>query len=241
MEKDQGTGTRSLFGILILLVALQAGAIGLALYYGSRSSATDKVLLERTGLMTEEMFPGIRQDLAEVSQKAAEIKGELAGVGTAVGRVEERMGSLDRGIGAVGQVVGNINNSLTGFVQDRTVLIWGHSLNPYLLLAALGLIAISIPLSGVLFSKVRKRQESPLGNAMPEGMEVFSKRLEDISELLERIRKEEGKEPRADAEIRRLMLETERVIADARAELAIGPHGPEWETEPTDRAKRTLH
>jgi hypothetical protein len=241
METEQGTGRRGLFGMLFLIAALQAMAIGTAIYYGTQSVATDGVLLERTGLMTEQIFPGMRKDLGEVGQKASEIKREVAGLRTAVDRVQERMGNVDRGVGEVSREVSAVNHTLTGFIQDRTSLIWGHSLNPYVLLAALCLIAMSVPLSGLLFRKARKRYDSPLEKAIPADKEFFSKRLEDISQLIEKIRKEDEKEPRADAEIRRLMLETEQVIAHARAELDTWARRPEFETEEAGRVKRTLH
>lgn len=237
MENRQG----KLFAILILLVALQAGAIGMAIYYGTQSVATNRVLLERTGVMTEETFPSMRKDLGEVSQKASEIRSEVAGLKTAVDRVEERVGNVDRGVGEVGRAVGGLNKTLIGFVQDRTSLIWGHSLNPYVLLGILILIAAGILLSGLLFSKARARRAAPLGNAIQENMESFSQRLSHISELIEKIRTEDEKAPRANPELRRLMQETERAVADARAELATLAQRTGFASEEAEGLKRTLH
>jgi hypothetical protein len=241
MENLQGKSRRGLLGILILMVALQVGAIGMAIYYGKQSVTANRVLLERTGVMTEEIFPGMRKDLGEVSEKASEIRKEVAGLKTAVGRVEERVGNVDRGVGEVGRAVGGMNQTLTGFIQDRAFLIWGHSLNPYLLLGILVLIAISIPLSGLLFSRARARRAALIGATMPSNVEAFSQRLGHISELIEKILAEDEKAPQANAEIRRLMQETERAVADARAELVILAQQPGFPSEEAEGLKRTLH
>lgn len=241
MARDQGTRARGLFGILILLVALQVLAISMAIYYGSRGAATDRVLLDRTGVMTEEVLPGIQRDVSEVSQRTSEIKGEVAGLRTAVTRVDERVGDLDRGVGHVGRVVDGMNHTLIGFVRDKSSLIWGHSLNPYVLLAALLVIAISIPLSGFIFKKGNKRNYHEHEQTVPAGMESLPKKLKDLSEVIEKIRTQDKNEQRVDTEIQRLMLETQRLIEDARAELAAWSQSRESEAQDGGGVKRTLH
>jgi septal ring factor EnvC (AmiA/AmiB activator) len=241
MDKSNEAPRKGLFWILILLVILQTVAIGMALYFGKQSVTTNRVLLERTGLMTEEFLPGMRKDLGEVSQKASEIKDEVAGLKTAVGRVEDRVANVDQTVDEVGQAVGGMNQTLIGFIQDRTSLIWGHSLNPYLLLGILGIIAVSIPLSGLLFSRARTRPSAPLGNVMPENMESFSQRLSHISELVEKIRAEDEKAPQRNAEIRRLMQETERALEAAREELTVLSGQTGHSCGETQGLKRTLH
>jgi hypothetical protein len=241
VARNQGKRTRGLLGILTLLVALQALAIGMAIYYGNRSVATDRLLLERTGVMSEKMLPGIQRDVSAVSQRTSEIKGEVSGLRTAVTRVDERVGDLDRGVGHVGRVVDGMNHTLIGFVRDKTSLIWGHSLNPYVLLAALLIIAISIPLSGFIFKKGNKVNYHEHEQTVPEGMESLPKKLKDLSEVIEKIRNQDEDEQRADTEIQRLMLETQRLIEDARAELAAWSQSRESEDQDGGRVKRTLH
>ena len=115
------------------------------------------------------------------------------------------------------------------------------NLKYYLPGSILILIAISIPLSGLLFSRARARRSAPLGNTMQENMESFSQRLSHISELIEKIRTEDEKSPRADSEILRLTQETERAVAAAQEVLADLAQQPEFASGEEEGQKRTLH
>lgn len=208
------------YGLLILLTVLQAAAVGLVIRFAFDSSARERTLLERTGAMVNEILPSMKEDVAQVSQKTAEIGTEVAGVRSQVTRLDDRVGEVGAEVTHVGKTVDGLDRNLTGFVRDKTGVIWGHSLNPYLLAVLLIAMAVSIPLWGWFFA-TRFRPATPLQQELFGRDEPsLAGRLDKLARLVEKIRTENGKSVTPPPELQKLMEETEQLILEARIELA---------------------
>lgn len=219
MGFEPGKLMSKLYGLLILLVVLQAVAIGLAIRFAADRIERDEKLLDRTGTMMEEVFPGIRNEISEVSKKATEIKGGISDLKTQVSTVDRHVGQVGRDVRQVGSRVEGMNKSLSGFVQDRSGLIWGHSLNPYILVGLLVVLAAAVPLCAWFFGRKRE-PEVPEHDALRTApVQSFSTRLDRLSDLVEKIGHDNGKSPKPNPELEKLMVETERLINEARSEL----------------------
>jgi len=201
------------------LAGLQLVAIYLVVNYAGESLKRDGTLLERTGAMMEEIFPGIRNDLSEVSQKATEIRKDVSGLKNQVSRVDEKVSEVAEGVSGVNRQVEVIDRSLAGFFGDKSGLIWGHSVNPYLLLSILAAIACSIPAFVWVFSR-KQATKPPDVYQRPLPSDAFASRLDRLSGLVDRMLAEERHCPDTDPQLVRLMQETERLIHDTRKELA---------------------
>lgn len=217
MGKRRTNNLNVLYGLLALVVLLQAVAIGLVIRFEAVKEKRDVALLDRTALMLNDIFPGIRQDLSVISEKASEIKKEVLDVQDSVSRVDERVGQVGQDVVGVGGQMDGLNRKVTGFFQDRSGLIWGHSLNPYVLAGLLLLVLLSVPVSGWVFTRkhrspaparkdiviVSRTEGHPASSGCPEG---FSTR--------------QGTNGYAEVgpELRKIMEQTERLIDHVRSD-----------------------
>lgn len=230
-----------MYGLLILVMVLQAVAIGLAIRYAGEGLKRDQTLLTRTGVMMDELFPGLKQDLSGVSRKATEIKTDLSGLRDRVEQVDGRVGSLGTGVQEVDRKVSALDKNFTGFVGDKSGLVWGHSLNPYVLIGLLVAILGALPLS-IRYVVKRHRLRSPTQEAsLGAEDDSFTGRLDKLSQLVEKIRFEEGRSESPGPELRRLMDETERLIREARSDLAQISAATKVVTEDTEKSRERLH
>jgi uncharacterized protein YoxC len=211
---------REFYRLLILLVVLQGAAIALVLGLVWDRNDRDRTLIERTGVMIDTIFPGLQTDLSELSKKAVNLKADVSELRNQVTRVDEHVGQVDRDVSQVSRQAHDINTSLTGFVEDKSGLIWGHSLTPYLLLGLATLVAASVPIWGWFFSIKRRSQQPSRSEVHADStMESFVARLDRLALLVERIREVERESLKPSPELQQLMLEAERLIREARNEL----------------------
>ena len=222
---------KKMYRLVVLLVVLQAAAIGLVLRFATDSIERDKTLLDRTGVMIDQIFPELRQNIGEVSRKATQIRGDISGLQDQVSKVDEHVAQVERGVADVGSGVEKMDKTLSGFVNDTSGLIWGHSVNPYVLIALSLALMAAIPASGWIFS--RKRGTEPSLKAMPylSPEESFSSRLDKLHTLVQKIRNE-GINRRPSPELQKLMIETEHLIREARRDLEL--IAPAVSYQPTD-------
>lgn len=208
-----------LFGLLVLMAVLQAVAVGLIIRFGRDILTQEKTVLDLTSTMTTETLPGIRNDLGEVNQKADDIRGDVYGLRNQVSKVDQRLGDVHQGVEGVGNQVEGLRRNVTGFVQDKSGLIWGHSLNPYILTGLLFYIAAGVSL-WVWFA--HKNRRAPLNNAVytHDARDAFSERLDQLTVLVEQIRTQDCRYPTS-PKLQQLMHDTERLIDDARSDLAL--------------------
>jgi hypothetical protein len=216
MSRKYGFWSEKTFGLLVVVIVLQAVALGLLVRYGGDILDRNRLIEERTLTMMTEIFPTLTNDLGDVSQKASEIRDGVVGLRSQVAKIDQRVDQVSQGVNAVGAQVAAIDRNVQGFVQDKNGLVWGHSLNPYVLIALLVIAAVSVPLWGWYY--LRERHESP---AIKESYHVgrgFSEKLDRLSLIVEKIRDEEGRNSE-NLELQKLMDKTERLIDEARMEL----------------------
>jgi hypothetical protein len=212
MRGDSGRLKKLYFvGISILIV--QVCSVGIIFFYGSDILEKNTNVLKHTSAMTGEVLPGLKQDVGEVIDSTRDIKAGVRGLGRQVAQVGRRVESVEQNVESIGKNVDTVSVGMAAFIQDRVGLIWGHSLNPYVLTGLLLLIVAMIPITGRMF---RRRDRT---RTQPEiAAEAFTKKLEDLTALVRRINVTgDGSQP--GPELRRIMHETERLINDARAEL----------------------
>jgi len=216
MSKKHGLLDRA-FGLLIVVAVLQAVAVGLLLRFGGDILDKNRSIEAHTSAMLNEIFPAMRSDLVDVSQKATDIKHDVVGLRGQVSKVDERLGEVNHGVSAVSAQVDGLNRNVQGFVQDKTGLIWGHSVNPFVLLGLLAIIAVSVPCWGWYFYK--NRPGAPAVTAAAYVGSAFSDKLDRLSRIVDKIREGEVRYS-ANRDLRQLMEKTERLIDEARMELA---------------------
>lgn len=204
------------FGLLIVIAVMQAIAVGLLLRFGGDILDKNRSIEEHTTAMLNEIFPAMRSDLVDVSQKASDIKHDVVGLRGQVSKVDERLGEVNQGVNAVSTQVEGLNRNVQGFVEDKTGLIWGHSVNPFVLIGLLAVIAVSVPCWGWFF--VMNRTGTPAVKALPVVGRGFEETLDRLSRTMEKIRQEDGK-CSSNSDLQHLMEKTERLIDEARLEL----------------------
>jgi hypothetical protein len=214
MGKKRASNLNVLYSLLVLVILLQAVAIGLVIRFEDSREKRDVALLDRTDLMLNDIFPGIRSDLSAISEKASEIKKDVLGLQDSVAKVDERVGVVGDSVAGVGGQVDGLNQRVTGFFQDKSGLIWGHSLNPYVLGLLLLLVLLSIPVLGWILI----RKHPPRATAEQALVEVHSAIPTPLSAPSETFVLEPDNDQylKARPELRKIMEETERLIDHAR-------------------------
>jgi hypothetical protein len=242
METEHAGYIKKSYWLLIGLVILQSAVFGLVVYAERESSRRDQIIEQRTGAMVDELFPEILHDLSTVSQKASEIGHDVKDLKVQVAAVDDHLSDVGRDVNTVSTQVDGVNQSVTGFFGDKKGLIWGHSLNPYLLVGMLLAIAGSIPVCGWLFGRIRRERELRQALVADLGpLDGFSFRLDKLHGLLEKIRIAEEPSDRPGPELRRLVKETERLIAETRAELALISCSAVVDPDVVERNPENLH
>lgn len=240
MGEIQPGFTRRFYGIIIAVLVLQVLTIGVAVRYGIESARRDTTLLERTETMVDQMLPSIHKDLSGVSNTVSGIKGDVTLLRKQVDHVDQHVGRVGSAVARVGREVEGMNQSMTAFFSNTSGLIWGHSLNPYVLMALLVTILLSVPLFGAVYSRRRRREASVSHPVASSPATLLAKRLDDLSQLIEQMR-EQQKSPEATVEMKKLLDETERFIRDAQAELSHLSEAAATRADVTNKSGQTLH
>ena len=243
METERGVRSRGFHWLLILMIVLQGMAVVLLVVFERESIRRDQVIEDRTVTMIDELFPALNRGVSEVSDKASAINGNVIDLKSQVAKVDQRVAEVGRGVASVSTQVDDVDRSVKGFFGDNSGLIWGHSLNPYLLLGLLLSVVVSMPLWGWMFLRRRSAEKPMLQDpSLGEGtLQSCSRRLDDLRDLLDRIHTAEQPTEKPGPELRRLVEQTERVIQETRAALAILSHSTALYPEETDRNPEDLH
>jgi hypothetical protein len=216
MGKKRTNNLSALYGLLILVILLQAVAIGLVVRFEDGKQKRDGALLDRTELMLKDIFPGIRSDLAAISEQAIDIKKDVLGLQDRVSKVDEHVSQVGQGVVGVSGQVDGLGRKVTGFFLDRSGLIWGHSLNPYVLAALLVMVLLSVPIWGWFF---RRKHGSPapaekgIADVAPRMVTFAAERATDRVRVYD---PDKERFLKARPELRKIMEETGRLIDHAR-------------------------
>ena len=243
METEHLGYIKKSYWLIIGLVALQVTAFGYVMYADREHTRRSQVIDQRTAVMVDEIFPEMFQDLATVSQKASEIRRDVKDLKVQVANVDEHLSDVGRNVNTVGNQVEEVNQSVTGFFQDKGGLIWGHSLNPYVLIGMLVVIAASIPACGWLFTRIRQERDLRKELTAELGtLDGFSLRLDRLHGLLEKIRiAEEPSDAPSTGVAQTRGKQPKGLIAETRAELALMSRSPVVDTHALNRNPENLH
>jgi len=219
MERESrgiGKGLYYLFG---LLAVLQVAAIVGLIYFAGESLKRDRTLLDRSTAMMEEIFPAMKSDLSQISNKASEIRDDLSGLRVQVSNVDESSRDIAQGVTNLNRQIDGLDKGLSGFFKDKNGIVWGNALNPYVLIALLVVIALSIP---VCFRAFNRRNPPPCR----EQRDPLADPCAGLTDALDRLSGVVDKALAADVnsrlhgvELRKLIADTEKLIQEARTEL----------------------
>ncbi len=243
MERERGVPTRASFWLPITMIVLQVVAVVLLVFFERESLRRDQIIEDRTSTIIEDLFPALNRGVSEISDKASTISDNVIGLKGQVERVDERVGDVGREVTGVSAQVEDVDRNVKGFFSDKSGLIWGHSLNPYVLLGLLISLIVSMPLwCWILLRRRMSQQSFVLEPLQEEGtLQSCSRRLDDLRNLLEKIHTAEQPAERPGPELRKLVEQTERVIQETRAALAILSQSTTLYPEETDRNPEDLH
>jgi len=240
MGESQTHFSKSIYGIIAVMLVLQVITLGAAIKYGSESAQRDTTLLERADTMVQEMLPGIHKDLTGVSNTVTDIKGDVTLLRKQVDQVDHHVGQVGTAVSRVSGELEGMNQSMMAFFKDVSGLIWGHSLNPYVLMALLITILLSVPVFGAIYSRRRLREATVSDVAAVPATTLFAQRLHSLSQLIEQMR-EQQKSPQDASEMKRLMEETERLVREAQADLGHLLEDTDTQAKQASKSDRILH
>lgn len=209
------------YGILAVLTILQVVAVGLVIRYESNRVDRDKIVLDRISVMFDDVFPGMKSDLHDVSRKTSEIHDGVKNISNTVDQMNNKVDEVGKDVSGVATKVTGMEREMTGFFQDKSGLIWGHALNPYVLLAVLFIIVASVPLCSWFFTGRRRSREPMHSEAKMEKAIQTARR----TSVTDRNPSRDSIDPEISPELRRVMELVERSIEKAGSALN-GGHKP---------------
>jgi hypothetical protein len=242
MDKGLSTQLRLIVGILAIICILQALVIGIALHFGIRGLQSAATLEERTNRMISKEFPEVIQGVTDISTKTAQIRSDMADLKSGMATVGGKMDNVASNVGSVRDGVVGLRSDLSSTIMNRSWLVWGNSLNPYLTLAALMVIALALPLLGLTRrSSSKDREPSALEADYPIAhFQYIQNRLDKLTELLESM-VEPNKATPHKADAKKLVEESRELLIEARNKLdkmAATKAGP---IEPSPRNNSEVH
>ncbi len=233
----KGVNMPALFMGAMLL--LQAGLMITLVYFGRDIRSHTRAVLEQTSTMRNETLPAIGADVSGISRNTAEIKVDMNGIRNRVISIDERVYDVRRGVNAIEQDVQGLNQSAERFFQDHSGMLWGIALNPYIFLCLPALLA-GIVIGLALYVYKNRSTGAPHSPIETAPVTPLSKRLDELTAIMGRLRPEELNRI-SDADLRRIMRETERLIHDTRLELGLLSNKFEDSASAEDEPPALLH
>jgi hypothetical protein len=220
MERGSGGMGKGFYCMFGLLAFLQVTAIFALVHFAGESLKRDSTLLDRSAVMMEEVFPTMRSELSEISRNASEIRDEVSGLREQVSRVDDRGHEIAQGVSNLNRQVGGLDKGLSGLFGDKSGLIRGGALNPYVLMAILAVIACSIPVWLWVFARRGPEPCADQQEPIATPCDGFTDTLNRLAGLLDKALAADSNSTPHGPELRKLMEETEKLIEEARTELA---------------------
>lgn len=238
MDREQGTQIQRIKWLVVTVAILQIAAVCLIIRFGFETVGRDRTLLHRTETMMQQIFPGIEKSLSDVSGKAAEINQGVVALRSQLSGVEELVDLVGKRVTEVHQDVRAVDRNLSGYVNDTSGLVWGHALNPYLLMGLLAAVMLCVLLSAWVSVKRIKRHAAGrmlVSDKIVGRIDGISSRLDELSLLVQRMKTQSQMSTNDGKGFKDLVEETDRLIACTRNELAMlsgqATHPDESDTE----------
>ncbi len=217
MDKKFGSEIKLALGFLIILCVAQAIVIGLVLHFGLKESQTGATLMDRTDRIVTKDFPEALRGISDISGKASQIRSAVSDLKLDVAQVNTSLGSVASEMGTVRNDLTGLKSDLSTSVLQRSWLIWGNGLNPYVLLGILVLIGLF-----ALFSIRRKsgHTKSPDHIFAVQSPNQFDQINERLDKLTEAIRTYEQRDNKTEliSNVERLVEESRSLVIEARNE-----------------------
>lgn len=223
MASTMSTGSNRFLILIIGLGLFQVAILGLIVLFGIESMKTDRVLLERSRHMVGDVLPRMDRSLAELSGTAATIGKNVSALRREVSAVDRQVGVIDTKVTGVGKNVRDMSAGLNTYIGDTEGLVWGHSLNPYVLLGLLLVTIATVPV-WIWIGTARLREEPAWTASLrmsPEEEATLRRRLDELTESLEKLKLEDAETRRSGSELFHFVEETERFIRETREELGL--------------------
>lgn len=218
MDKKYGSEIKLALGFLTIICIAQAIVIGLTLHFGLKGSHTGATLMDRTERMITRDFPEAIRGISEISGKTSQIRSAVADLKLDVGKVNTNLSNVASDMGTVRNDLTGLKSDLSSSVLQRSWLIWGNGLNPYVMLGLLGLIALFALLA---IRRKSRGVESPDLVLTGQSAHQFDQITHRLDELTDAIKTYEQRENQTEliSNVERLVEESRSLVIEARNEI----------------------
>jgi chromosome segregation ATPase len=219
----QASQGKWILGLVIGLGVLQVLSVIVVAYLGLEILRTDRMLLQESRTIIQELLPGIRSDLSTINQQASKIGDGVSNLQGQVSRVDEKMTKVGGDLSRVGWILESVDRDLMAFLKDGTGVPWAHGLNRYLMPVALLILCLCMPLLLWIAMRVRESDRPRDAAHEQQGLDrvkALKCQIEALNSVIAQFKMEHSEAPSATGDFRKLIEHAERLIEEARAELA---------------------
>ena len=220
--EPQGGYSNWILRMVVVLVCAQALVLGLAGYFGyeliqtNRSlSETGRKLLQHNDEMVNKIMPAVKNGISSLKSDTSQI---LDGVSS----LQNKMTTVHEHLGQVRSDVSKVEKNFGRFTDRGPHMIWGNSLNPYVLLGLLAFACLNLPFTFWLFTKLSEKLHRPQTirpNKANERLGDLEQKLRKLSATLEKTKEYFEASGSDNGEYKQLLTETEKFLENAQSDI----------------------